>query len=1375
MNLFQYDRSIYPDRYTEESGWVKVLPVPGRPIQTAEIIEMQSILQSNQARALNTLFRSGSPLSGLVVSKVSTSKEDSTYSISEGSIYIEGLVVKVESSSITLPNKGTHSIGVSLAEKVITELDDPTLRDPMRGGALYGMEGSSRLVWKSSIIANDPLSFPIGLVVNGQISQPSTSILSSLIDQMALHTYERDGNFVAKGLDVVYSSTLVDTNLNTSLNNKLLERDASIDRLRDINIDIDRSTAFLSNLEENLEEGGLPLFLKDLEERIEGVKEEVEAKRSLLVGEQINLSNIVKELSDIETTSSIKDLLTISPGVAYVEGYRVSKDQPTSIHIPKSLGLQKVLGATYLYQDSKNSTSRHIRFGGALNFNQVKGASTSLVIAIEEVPYAEQRIPIRFSLRIDIGMEVSSIEELIDLVVRFLSDRSLSLSNASFSTRSGLDISSPELRQLLSSVISIHKSSSSSFILSSSLENIKVSTFFSNTLLDFDVRDSYLHKASPSSYQMGFRPVSSIDRVLAEREALSRSITRGPVIGGIDSLKEDSVVRVVEVTQGATTFIEGIDYQLVGGHSLDWSIAKEESKEPSLGSTYLVTYIYTEELELDKDYRFIEAEDSIEFIGKRPAYGYTFLVDYTYYLSQAGLVVMDKSGLISYLLGSKSSLPKYPSASDRLLILSKFILKKKGIELYPISNKRWSLKEMNELAKEIRSNSISNSLLRGEMGERQSLPDDLIGTFYEPLINLECLNLSASSISLLPTLLALTVPIREKDIPIRWEGGGRLYRRLEEPAMVCLDFSNQIYISQERRTSYIDIQRESLTANSPMDVYPNISFLNKEVTNVCPIDPLTQGVDKTALIPSSIASLNSLLFSSSYSQVVEGIKEGLPTSALSSLDRNGYIELLTNNQIGKGEIRVRCYSLPSRRDGYKLYFSGSLIDNYITLNQTSKTALGIRSDTEGYIDLAFPIPPATSSGVHNIELKGPGSRSKGRVSIYNNILNQVVLSSNNVWSEVGSEESNYMLPIYYPELSDGDDIDQLTPYEPLLQTFSSERDVYLSSIDIYLESISLSEDIYLVLRSVDKIPQRYILSIARTDRILYSPNGSRATRFYLDKPLYIKAGKEYCIGVNAPKGYSVFNAQVGKKDLLNGSMVGLQPLQKGHLWVSPNGIDLIPKKKHDLTYGLNICSFTTEPVIVQLGTYGNKDAFPSIDALCLNTRDIVPAFSHISYEYKGASDWTPLSPNASIAIETTSSIELRALIHTSKEDISPFLNLEGSTLSLFSYRERGTCISNRREFSTSYHNAYIKLEVYRGVDSSIEVFMSSDGSTWQLMSLKSGSEVMVDAGLSLYTRTYQIEGLPPSTNRRHLYYRIDLSKRPNSNPPIIRNITAYAS
>ncbi|MCB2141323.1 DUF4815 domain-containing protein [bacterium] len=103
--------------------------------------------------------------------------------------------------------------------------------------------------------------------------------------------------------------------------------------------------------------------------------------------------------------------------------------------------------------------------------------------------------------------------------------------------------------------------------------------------------------ASQRRYALNCTPLKETTQVegIVEKTA---NVTRGSVGGGEDLLSPNPVVNILEVSQGATVFQEGIDWQQSGNH-VDWL---GSGNEPAIGTTYTVRWTYTKQMIKGTDY-----------------------------------------------------------------------------------------------------------------------------------------------------------------------------------------------------------------------------------------------------------------------------------------------------------------------------------------------------------------------------------------------------------------------------------------------------------------------------------------------------------------------------------------------------------------------------------------------------------------------------------------------------------------------------------------------------------------------------------------------------------------------------------------------------
>jgi len=98
-------------------------------------------------------------------------------------------------------------------------------------------------------------------------------------------------------------------------------------------------------------------------------------------------------------------------------------------------------------------------------------------------------------------------------------------------------------------------------------------------------------------YSLNNGPLQSTTQVEGIVE-ITANVTRGSVSGGEDLLTPNPVVDIIEVSQGATVYQKGVDWQQ-SGNSVDWL---GSGTAPAIGTTYTVRWTYTKQMLKNVDY-----------------------------------------------------------------------------------------------------------------------------------------------------------------------------------------------------------------------------------------------------------------------------------------------------------------------------------------------------------------------------------------------------------------------------------------------------------------------------------------------------------------------------------------------------------------------------------------------------------------------------------------------------------------------------------------------------------------------------------------------------------------------------------------------------
>lgn len=224
-------------------------------------------------------------------------------------------------------------------------------------------------------------------------------------------------------------------------------------------------------------------------------------------------------------------------------------------------------------------------------------------------------------------------------------------------------------------------------------------------------------------------PVNVVLEVNVTRDK-AVSITRGMVAGGMDNLPDSSVLQLVSVTQGATTYVVGTDVRLTGG-KVDWSLA---GAEPSGGSTYSVTYRYvaTETpAPGDWDEDGLSVENAVS--------GSLILITYEARLPRVDRLCIDRDGAFVWATGiADDYAPGVPPAPIGALPLARVIHTWRAGVLPRVINDAVRTVSMGELQQiNARIDGLADILARNQLASSANMREAILkkGILVDPFLD----------------------------------------------------------------------------------------------------------------------------------------------------------------------------------------------------------------------------------------------------------------------------------------------------------------------------------------------------------------------------------------------------------------------------------------------------------------------------------------------------------------------------------------------------------------------------------------------------------------------------------------------------------------
>ena len=196
----------YYDNFDPAKNYEKILYRDGYTLQGAELNAQQSSALYRLRDIADALFKDGDIIRD---AQIVINKANGQVQLAAGAVYIKGAVRGVPPASFSIPVEGMVAIGVRLTEKVISELDDPSLYNPALGSRGEGEPGAWRLQyvpeWAFDAGADTGEFYPVYMVDDGEIrAKEAPPTLDSVTQSLA--KYDRDstagGSYVTSGLSV---------------------------------------------------------------------------------------------------------------------------------------------------------------------------------------------------------------------------------------------------------------------------------------------------------------------------------------------------------------------------------------------------------------------------------------------------------------------------------------------------------------------------------------------------------------------------------------------------------------------------------------------------------------------------------------------------------------------------------------------------------------------------------------------------------------------------------------------------------------------------------------------------------------------------------------------------------------------------------------------------------------------------------------------------------------------------------------------------------------------------------------------------------------------------------------------------------------------
>jgi len=1329
-------RNDFPSTIKDE--WIKVLFNNNRPLQSRELLELQDLVHTNSKKIFDTIYKNGTPISGLDITLQQTSVSGvRTFKCTEGVIYIEGQFITIPSSTFTVANT-TAVVGVLITETIVTETNDPSLNDPEKGGELWGAAGAYRLRWTASIAVDASSMYPIANINNNKVirilpTDPTKQLLANYI-------YDAEGNFIIRGFNTSSIATSTSTSNSNNLNNLLLQQDGLTSNINTIQGQIQALIDSNNRLNTSLSQYKQQIIVQyttQLADLIVQTEALITSNNNSIntLKDKLNVLNtnnsLLQQDIDVEKKTQINiETVSISPGIGYVEGNRIVKTDNTLLTIQKNLPVSQIYNAVFTYNGTSAFTSYQFSI---LQLSTLISNRSLIRIQLANIVFND----VEHTIQADISLP-NTITSIADIVLFIVNEFNQSITATTF-TSATLSLNNNDLLSVIKQNYEVILTNSSTITFrfitlrnSATVPNINISLLkrdSNNTITGvgagITITKTLTSNASSTlnAYKLGFTPVSAINRLSATLIATSKPIIRGAVPGTSDNLGQATVSRIISVGKDFTSYIEGVDYRLINQSQIDWSLPS--TNEPAPGTTYFVTYLYSSILTNNVDY--VLSNDSVKFINRTPAIGQSFSVDYSYYQSKSGVITLDRDGNIDYILSEAGINPPLPSVPSYLLPITTFKLSINQSTFQSIGLNKFTNKDLYEL-----STRLTQAVFALE-DKPELISDNFLTYSSQDLDN------SGYTAAICPNKQAITNGYTYKEASINTPEASRYIN--ENYVSLPTSVTPVTYIKQDRITEYKDLIKTSYRPILRLSSYS--LFFNNNKAKATPCNSFNSSNSKTNnRIDINNQSLFGLLSNS--------LEEALTTN--NAFNSNSYDQesenYISSNVSLLPSLSIDLYltDLDPASTNYKIYIDNKLVQTtLVLLNGTLAGTLlnTFKPNSSGKATVRVVIPNDITTGTHTIEARNTVYSIRSKFSVFNNLLNHIVFDATN------KQVTSGLIPPYLSE-------DRVI--YTLEQTFIADDYYWLNGIVLYTsQTPSIAAELTILLLDED----RNVISYGEATIFL-----NNKVRLNFLVPCLIERDKSYILCIKSPQqGFKFAIAKINEPDITTGKYFGNQLFSNGCLYYSQDGINSLELTDYDLTYELIRDVFTANTKQVNLGTY----TVNSITAFTINTRDVVPPLTSIIYEYATENGiWNKFIPNRVTQLDAKSNqISFRATLFTNRLDISPLLLIKGSSISFYSTNSSSTIVSNYTSFGNNYSTVTIKVGYIRDSSSSLIVYHSQQqtNETWKIATLTTTS--LIDENINLYEAIYRVTYNTASTGSK---YRIDLISTDTANPLTIKYI-----
>lgn len=653
------------------------------------------------------------------------------------------------------------------------------------------------------------------------------------------------------------------------------------------------------------------------------------------------------------------------------------------------------------------------------------------------------------------------------------------------------------------------------------------------------------------------------------------TLTHGVFTGAQDPLPDTSVLQILEVKQGGTTYTATTDYLLTAG-KVDWTPA---GAEPAPGSTYTVKYQYI-------TLATPTLVDDDGFTVEGAVAGTLVLVTYSQKLPRIDRLCVSSSGAPVWLSGVAAAFnPQPPAVPEDLLVLASVYqtwtasrrVVNDGVRVVPMPQLASIDNRLDWLAQLIAQNRLESSIHTRESGTKK-------GLFTDPFLDDSQRDAGTEQTAAIvrgELMLPIAASISQMGADVTEK-------------TTCA-YSNAVLLEQTLRTG-------------DMKINPYMSFapVPAQVT-------LTPAVDRWTVVESTWESPSTSRFvvgSGDQSSVSSSTRNALLSSSTSDIETLRPIEVAFSvSGFGPGEAL------------WTIYFDGAEIEPV----QPSLVA-----DSNGNLSGTFMVPEGVPSGSKNVAVLGEGGMYgdtiySGQGSLERQTWQQQTTVTETRWQSPPPPPPAPPSPpaAVVDRVASGNDVPPQWAIDaarlglmvaggsdPLAQTFTVPFNRQITGVDVWFTVVPTSTTRVQIRATTAGFPNQNIVA----EKILAAEDFAAIgthTRVLFDAPALLLGDVEYAIVVLCDDADgAVAVAELGKFDAVAQRWITSQPYTVGVLLSSSNASTWTAHQDRDMAFRVLGASYSETGKTVPLG---NVAVTGATDLLLMGYADRHDSSSSVEY------------------------------------------------------------------------------------------------------------------------------------------------------------------